>query len=425
MTGLKGDTTMNWRTRLGSASLGILAAVCPLHAQVPEVLEPPTSAPAPMPAPAVAPALPDGWSDGGTSGGRFWTEAEYLIWWMRGTSPPPLVTTSPAGTAINQAGVLGTPGTTVLFGGSADNTAARSGFRIATGYWFDDNQTYGIEADFFLLETKAANFSASSNGNPIISRPFTDANSGLPSAERVAFPGDVTGSIGINNGTEGLLGTSLMLRENVYTTENFRFGVLGGYRYLHFADRLGISENLTNVNPNNTSFVPLNANFSVNDSFDAKNDYNAFNLGIVTEWRYGRLSLGLRSMLAVGYNHEAVDITGSTIVSVPGATPVSNQGGLLALSSNIGHHEQNMVALVPQFDLKLAYQITPRLTATLGYTYLYFSDVVRAANQVDTTVNSTLIPPATAPSGPNRPAFAFERSSLWAQGISLGLQYVF
>jgi hypothetical protein len=41
--------------------------------------------------------------------GQFWAEIDYLGWTV-----PPLVTTSPAGTPLAQAGVLGAPGTSVL-----------------------------------------------------------------------------------------------------------------------------------------------------------------------------------------------------------------------------------------------------------------------------------------------------------------------
>src|SRR5262245_27258846 len=64
------------------------------------------------------------------SPGCLWAEAEYLLWWMKGAALPPLVTASPAGTPSTQAGVLGAPGTTVLFGGNSVNDEVRSGMRF-------------------------------------------------------------------------------------------------------------------------------------------------------------------------------------------------------------------------------------------------------------------------------------------------------
>ena len=66
---------------------------------------------------------------------RFWLSAEYLLWWEKSANLPPLATTSPQGTAYNQAGVLDQPGTTVLFGGSVDPAPARvPGSRSAIGF---------------------------------------------------------------------------------------------------------------------------------------------------------------------------------------------------------------------------------------------------------------------------------------------------
>src|SRR5689334_22841811 len=50
---------------------------------------------------------------------RLWFSADYLLWWIRDSHLPPLVTTS-SSTALN-AGALGGPDTHVLFGGETEN----------------------------------------------------------------------------------------------------------------------------------------------------------------------------------------------------------------------------------------------------------------------------------------------------------------
>lgn len=137
---------------------------------------------------------------------RIWVEADYLLWWMKGDRIPPLVTTSPAGTARNQAGVLGVPGTTTLFGDGHTNYELRSGGMITFGYWFDDCRTCGIEANFFMLESRNAGFNAASNGSTILARPFTDATTGKQSSELISFPGLVAGNVNVSDTSSGLLG---------------------------------------------------------------------------------------------------------------------------------------------------------------------------------------------------------------------------
>ena len=84
--------------------------------------------------------------------GQFWVGMEYLAWSVTGDKLPPLVTTSPAGTPLPQAGVLGAAGTTVLFGNSSVNDGWRSGGGLTAGYWFDPQHRTGIEASFYGLE---------------------------------------------------------------------------------------------------------------------------------------------------------------------------------------------------------------------------------------------------------------------------------
>ncbi len=406
-----------------TAFLGILAAASTVRAQAPVPAIPQSSETAPLNGPPTDSAWP---VDGPSGNGRVWAEADFMLWWMRGAALPPLVTTSPAGTPISQAGVLGNPTTTVLFGDSAVNDEVRAGGRVALGYWFDDAHTCGVEGDFFMLETRATHFAATSNGAPILARPFFDATTGLPSSERIAFPGDTTGSVQASEGSTGLIGASLLARENLWCICGVQLDVLFGYRYLTFSDRLGVDENLTNINPNNPNFIPVGANILVSDRFDTKNDLHALDVGLTGVWQGGPWTASMRGQLAVGYDHQVVEITGATTATVAGVPPVVNSGGLLALGSNIGHHSRDDVSVVPQLDVKLAYQVTPNLTASLGYTFLYWGNVVRAADQIDQTINPSLLPPAVTPAtGPIRPEFSFQRSYLWAQGLDFGFEFRF
>ncbi len=360
------------------------------------------------------------------SGDRAWVEADYLLWWMRGQSLPALVTTSPAGTPMASAGILGTSGTSVLFGDSSANTGARSGGRIEAGTWFGNGELFGVQADFFMLESKASGFAASSSGSPILARPFTDANTGLPAALRVAYPGELSGSIGADATTTGLMGTDLLFRSNLLCGGDYRVDLLGGYRFLRFADRLEVDQESTSLSASNPNFVVPGTRINAADQFATKNVFNGFDFGLTGEYFRGPLSLTLTGNLAVGYNQQDVDINGLTTVNVPGTPPVMSTGGVLALSTNIGHHSRGSeISVIPEFDLKLGYQLSPQLRATLGYTIIYWDNVVRAADQVDRTINGNLLPGSTTTVGPGNPAFEFHRDNIWIQGLVLGLEYRF
>jgi len=312
----------------------------------------------------------------------------------------------------------------VLFGQSTENEEVRSGMRFTVGGWVDNNSNLGVEGNFLMLEAKAARFAASSNGNPILARPFINALSGQPDAERVAFPGDVTGSIAADATTDGLIGAGFLFRYALSRDNSFRLDALVGYRYLRFAERLSVAENLTSVNPNSPEFILAGTRIVVGDNFGTKDVFNGVDLGLDARFESGGLGFEVLAKVAAGPREQAVDITGSTTVTVPGTPPVTSTGGLLALASNLGHHSRVDGAVIPELDTNLSYRFTPRIRATIGYSLLYWPAIARVGDEVDLTVNPGLLPKSTtAPTGPQVPAFSFQQSHFLAQGISFGLEF--
>src|SRR5262249_15763054 len=100
-------------------------------------------------------------------------------------------------------------------------------------------------------------------------------------------------------------------------------------------------------------------------------------------------------------------------------------GGLLALSSNIGHHSSDAFAVIPEFGLNVGYQVTQHVRLTAGYNFLLLNDFWRAGNQIDLNVNPNLIPPSTPTAGPARPPFFGNESDFWVQGVQFGLEFRF
>jgi hypothetical protein len=127
----------------------------------------------------------------------------------------------------------------------------------------------------------------------------------------------------------------------------------------------------------------------------------------------------LITKVALGPTQQMVNIQGSTLVN--GTTRL--EGGLLALSSNIGHYSRDVFTVVPEVGLNLGYQLTDHLRLFVGYNFLYWSSVVRPGNTVQRAINPNLLPGSTVMGGPDRPAFAFRGSDFWAQGVSFGLEF--
>src|SRR5215813_12025831 len=92
---------------------------------------------------------------------RFWVGAEYLRWTVKGDKLPALVTTSPPGTPTAEGGVLGFPGTAVLFGDSTVNDEWRSGGLL--GYRFlraTDRLTISTDQENTIVDLPAFTIAA-------------------------------------------------------------------------------------------------------------------------------------------------------------------------------------------------------------------------------------------------------------------------
>ena len=100
-------------------------------------------------------------------------------------------------------------------------------------------------------------------------------------------------------------------------------------------------------------------------------------------------------------------------------------GGLLAVSSNSGVMSRDEFTFVPEGSARLGLHITNYVSVFVGYTFLYWFDVARPTDQIDRTVNPTLVPANLSfgsTMGPARPAVNFQKTDFWAQGISFGFE---
>ena len=358
--------------------------------------------------------------------GTFWVRAEYLIWWTEGMQTPPLVTTSPPGTPPGDAGVLGTPGVGVLYGGEEILSDQRSGARLRIGKWRDSLGYFGYETDFFFLADEDQNFSATTVGPQIIARPFFNTEQGQD-AEFVQYPGIAHGTVHVNAETS-VWSISPRLRWNLACEQmidcdpyypgaagGYRLDFLFGYRYVELDDHLSVHESIATVDTNSPTY------FQLHDSFESSNEFHGADFGILWEGYRGPWSLEMIGRVGVGNTTQEVTISGATSTTGLGSTFV-DPGGLLALPSNIGTYSRDEFSVVPELSITLGYAMTPRSRFLVGYTFVYWDNVVRAGDIIDTTVNQSLLP-APQGNGPARPSFAFADTDFWAQGLSLGLDY--
>ena len=349
---------------------------------------------------------------------------------MSGNDLPALVTTSPANTPQPLAGVLGAPGTSVLYGGDEVSDGVRNGGRIRFGHWFDDCWRFGIAGSFWALGHNDSSFQASSDGVPILARPFGNLDPLVfgEDAELVAYPGLLAGSINVETDSELYSGDMMMqgivcCKQDVCCNINFRLGLMGGYRFLRMNESVGIYEALESTAL--TGPVALGTTFDIYDSFEVRNEFHGGQFGLSWEFQKSFFTLQVLTSFAVGNLVREVTIDGGTVTTIPNAFATARSGGLLTQATNIGVYEDSAFSVLTEVQANLGCQLTRRLRSYIGYNFTSLAKVVRAGDQIDRFVNGTQLDPLLPLVGAPRPQPTFDDSKLWLSGINAGLEITF
>ena len=357
-----------------------------------------------------------------------WAQIDLLGWWGQSMSTPILATSAPRG----ETAALGNASTEVLYGNGGVLSDLRLGGRLRAGFWLNDCGQRGIEGELLGLIDEDDQFFAHSAGFETLSRPFQNALNGeefvefvgyLPEVgEPLAGTGAVCGGLEIHSKSEFQSASILMLQ----CIGSGRCGVdrvetLLGYRYARLGDSIVIQEDLMSTDP----LINPPLHFDIEDSFSTRNTFNGVDLGLQWSRSWKRCLIHLRTKVALGSTSQVVDIFGNTtITEVTTGDTNTYDGGLLTQTSNIGRYDRDRFSVIPEAELAIGYRVTDRVTAKVGYNFLDWSNVLRAGKQIDTQINPNYLPPTQGTvTGPPNPAFAFQESGIWFQGMSLGLAF--
>ena len=165
---------------------------------------------------------------------------------------------------------------------------------------------------------------------------------------------------------------------------------------------------------------------STYDKFDAENTFYGGQLGTRVHFERNRFSLDLTGKAALGVTQQLVVVDGGSFLrDATGGVVAAMPGGILAQTTNMGRHYQNKFAVVPEGNADFSYALTERLVLRAGYTFVYWSSVLRPGNQIDRTINPGVVPTdaGVGSAGPASPAFPYRTSSYWAQGANFGFEF--
>ena len=359
---------------------------------------------------------------------QIWVRGEYLMWFTRGNSLPPLLTTSPDYTPRPTAGVLDAQTTSVRFGGEKVDENFRPGGRLRAGYRLDDVAPCYLELDFFGLGDGANTNYASpfSTGSPILARPIFNTQSGQEDAQLVAYPGLVDGQFMTRTSSE-LFSSAFLLRRNVAENANVRCDFLGGYRFFQYRESLRFDEHM--ISREISTVILPGTEIDVTDVFATRNTFNGADFGLNFTFERGPLTIDLLGKIAFGNLHQRIVIQGETNVTKPGDAPFTRTGGLLALPSNMGVQSHDDFAVLPELGANARFRLTDRLSLTAGYNWLLLNKVARTGDQIDRHIDPTQLSSLLQVPGSGGPATSptagLNTTTFWAVGVSAGLELSF
>ncbi|MCR9295729.1 MAG: BBP7 family outer membrane beta-barrel protein, partial [bacterium] len=353
----------------------------------------------------------------GRHASRAFFSAEILLWFSQADSAPPLVTNSAQGVfpALDVPGV-----STVLGGEDGISWGLLPGYRIEGGLMLDECGKFGVSGRVFGNFEDEETFRQSSDGSTSIGIPFYNANPAflLEDAYLVAFTapnGEPVSEGSVYSRSDlNMLTAEASLRILLGRSKDHRVDLIGGYTYSRIRSSLGLET--TSVDLFTGNGIPNGTVFDTNDLFETNNEFNGGHLGVLSSVIRNRLSLTTLAKISFGNMSQSSDIRGFTVESFEGSSSTT-EGGIFTQTSNIGRLEQNTFAFIPELGLKLGYHVTDHLQATVGYSFVMWSSVAMAGEQIDRTVD--LVQTAS------RPTALLNDTSFWMQGIDLGLSYSF
>lgn len=394
-----------WATAQGptSPAAGTPAPAGPAATRAP-VLPASYAAPAAYSAPATSSApVPAFEPASAVDGSGAWISADYLLWRLNGHLP------GVVSGALPQSG--------------GDQLADyHSGLRVSLGYQ-GDGSSGGFELSGFVLENAHKNFNAGDSIDPTanLDRIPLSVQQRLP----IDPPGDIDPADRLLSALHGRTSRQLWGAEANCHTGRCCFGplsfdFLAGARYLNLTENVTVAGDFTYAepltDPDEVPGNPENGRTRTMHTFDSvttRNRYFGGQVGTTVGYTQGAFSLDGTFKLGAGATYQQVRAFGFTtldpaVIEPSAGAPTFNRpltvlpGGLFtpgAFSQN-----RTRLSFLPELSARASYNLTANVSAHVGYSFLYVSNVVRPSDVTNSVLDT-------------------RSSHLTAHGLDLGLQF--
>jgi hypothetical protein len=192
------------------------------------------------------------------------------------------------------------------------------------------------------------------------------------------------------------------------SARTFRLDLVSGYRFTRLIDGVNVRDDEMDVNPASAN---LWTEYTNAYSYRATNNFNGWDLGLDAMMTRGRWSLDVMGRAAIGVNNQ--DLQYFNLYRVDQSV------AQLGINTQTASQEiaRNVFSWIPELTVTAGYQVMEHVKMTIGYDIIYWSAVVRAANQI---AEPTTGYPYGSLTGPTQLPNTLNTSYFWAEGLRVG-----
>jgi hypothetical protein len=227
----------------------------------------------------------------------------------------------------------------------------------------------------------------------------------------------------VNTATQ-LLGAEANLLHRWYSRNGVSIDGLAGYRYLWLNERLDLYGQTTPTGIIGTfggTTLPAGASVFTTDSFRANTQFHGGQVGFRAEARRGMFVLAGYEKYGLGANLQTLHIDGTTSATGAGTA----LGGVRAVPGNIGSYTRTEFAMMNEAGIEVGMQVTNRFSVRVGYTALWWSNVLRPGGAGTSLPPASQVPidPTYNPAAAARLPVQLRSSDFLAHGLVVGALY--
>lgn len=384
--------------------------------------------------------------EGGGEAPVFWMRGDYLLWQPKSFNPGVAFAST---SAVASRGVLGAPTTVPLFGTQNVNYGTGSGFRLLSGFAFDESS--GFEMNGFWMESlgKSFNVNSSPTGSPLLAVPFFNNATQANGSYFLSTPaGQAGGVLATNQIQTWGAGGDVVFHLLPSTQGSTGFDILVGARFIQMSEQFSLgtfSSNIagpTGVFGNSFGALALGtfagsatglvgtAPFSVftNDQVKTLNHFYGGDVGFRFDSGLGRFTFSATGKFAAGVMRQRVDINSTSTFNATGGSTTA-LGGIFFDGNEVGRRTKDRFAMVPEGNIDIGFQVTQRMRVHVGYSFMWMSSVIRPSSIVSGNVNPSLMPVSPTFTGAAPVNFQARdlarETDFWLQGVNFGFAFQF